>query len=247
MGKRKKKGKPDSRAADKPQEVQFRPLHGALQELRATLQTASPTPAKSKEPTSTPAKPEAKSSKSIDQKTYDERMALQQAYRGVKRLSSHASAGATPPERAPQPPPDRSPREDAMRPVQRMVADGVRFVVEEDEGGVRAYRASRGKQALEPLKKGNATPEASLDLHGFREEAARQMLQRWVRSERERRRHVVRIIHGQGHHSAGSAVLRDAVRSELESGLCAAYVDAFATATPKQGGQGALLVALKRR
>lgn len=185
----------------------------------------------------------------VDQRTYDERMALLRAYQGVEPLKGEQRRPAKLPmleaERAQT---SAAVREEAFRPIERMVAEGVRFVVEDDAlTGLRAYRASRGKQALEPLKAGKAKPEAALDLHGFREEPAREMLQRWLRSERERGRRVVLVVHGQGHHSAGSAVLKEAVYDELRSGISAAFVEAFMTAAQSQGGQGATLVALRPR
>jgi DNA-nicking Smr family endonuclease len=55
----------------------------------------------------------------------------------------------------------------------------------------------------------------------------------------------VLLIHGKGLHSGGISVLREATVAEL-MGPSSGMVHAFATAVPRDGGEGATYVLVKR-
>ena len=64
---------------------------------------------------------------------------------------------------------------------------------------------------------------------------------------RTRGERCVLVIHGKGHHSAGSGVLRGEISAWLSQGRAREHVAAFATAHDEDGGEGAVYVALMNR
>ncbi len=103
--------------------------------------------------------------------------------------------------------------------------------------------AGVSKSQLAELAAGKRHVAAQIDLHGKTAvegaEAVRMFLQRQLSGL------CVLLIHGKGLHSGGLAVLRDAVIEEL-MGPSSGMVQAFATAMPKDGGEGATYVMVKR-
>jgi DNA-nicking Smr family endonuclease len=53
-------------------------------------------------------------------------------------------------------------------------------------------------------------------------------------------------VHGRGQHSGGRPILKDALPRWLAGGACAGIVLAFAPARPRDGGDGATYVQLRR-
>jgi DNA-nicking Smr family endonuclease len=100
---------------------------------------------------------------------------------------------------------------------------------------------------LHELGSGSLPAEASCDLHGLRAEAARAQLTRFIQSSVAQRRRVVLVICGRGVHSGSTGpVLLDVAVTTLAEPPVAVHVLAFASAAPAQGGEGALLVRLRR-
>ena len=98
------------------------------------------------------------------------------------------------------------------------------------------------------LRRGELEPEEDIDLHGLRREAAERLIATRIKSASARGLRCVLVVHGKGMRSAaGEAVLRDAVPNWLAKMPCAAHVKAFAPAPQKMGGEGATLVALRRK
>jgi len=103
-------------------------------------------------------------------------------------------------------------------------------------------------RVLRALRNGEHRPEARLDLHGQKREAALRATERFVSASRQSGRRVVLVIHGRGQNSEdGTAVLRPALQAWLGSAAAAqAGVMAFAPAPARAGGAGATLVLLRR-
>ena len=86
-----------------------------------------------------------------------------------------------------------------------------------------------------------ATIDATLDLHGLNESAAHQRLERFiVTAVRQGQRRLV-VITGKG-----KGVLKAAVPVWLEAPRLRAHIAAISAAPPEKGGEGALLVLLKK-
>lgn len=184
--------------------------------------------------------------------SYDDRVALRQAYAGVVRGRSEK---ATRPRAVPKGIDDSIEKravklaDDAARArLAGLVGDGVRFDVTKDRDGfVEGARTGSDPGPLRELKGGRAAPDAELDLHGMRADAAEGALVRFLREKRRGGARVVRIIHGKGSHSEGGvAVLAERVLTVLTEGDGAAHVLAFSSTAADRGGVGALLVRLDR-
>lgn len=135
---------------------------------------------------------------------------------------------------------------EARRHLGALVAGGIRFeVTKREDGRVAGMRANGDGGLLKRLARGLMPAEAELDLHGYFGVEAEAEVVKFVRAQYKRSRDVVRIIHGKGLHSKdGVGVLCDHVVHALTEGGAAPVVLAFATAPPKAGGSGAMLVKL---
>ena len=121
------------------------------------------------------------------------------------------------------------------------------FVVERDDDHVRGYREDLGARALRVVESGRFFPHMSIDLHGHRVATMREELARFLREASRKGASRVLIVHGKGLHSDnGLGVLGVAVVEQLTDGPAAPLVLAFATASRRLGGTGALVVQLKK-
>lgn len=115
--------------------------------------------------------------------------------------------------------------------------------IEVEADRYRARAAGVSKAQVADLAAGKRHVAATLDLHGKNTldgaEAVRAFLLRQLSGQ------CVLIIHGKGLHSDGLALMRDATIEEL-LGPSSGMVQAFATAAPKDGGEGATYVLVKR-
>lgn len=96
------------------------------------------------------------------------------------------------------------------------------------------------------LRQGEKPIEARLDLHGLTQDAAHAALARFIGSCWERGLRCVLVITGKGNRD-GSGVLRAQVPRWLNEAAFRPRILAFTHAKPKDGGEGALYVLLKRR
>ncbi|HBI22443.1 MAG TPA: DNA mismatch repair protein MutS [Legionella sp.] len=97
---------------------------------------------------------------------------------------------------------------------------------------------------LRELKSGKIRWEARLDLHGLRPDDAQHALCSFVTHQYHQARRCVLIIHGKGGNRHGEApVLKNHVNHWLQQ---LPQVLAFHSALPRDGGNGALYVLLKR-
>ena len=104
-------------------------------------------------------------------------------------------------------------------------------------GGVQRRESER-------LRRGRFTIEADLDLHGRTVADASAALDRFLEDCRRRGRRCVRIVHGKGFGSpSGQPIMKAHVDRWLRD---RSEVLAFCSATPPDGGTGALYVLLRR-
>lgn len=103
------------------------------------------------------------------------------------------------------------------------------------------------RKLVKQLKQGQPPPQTSLDLHGRTAAAAVDVLDRFVTGAVSAGRLCVLVVHGRGHHSSGDGpILKNAVITALCALPLARLVLAFASAPRELGGEGALLVRLRR-
>ncbi len=171
--------------------------------------------------------------------------------RDEARLWREAMKGATPYEgRLPEadeapPPPDLSPL--PVPPEQPPLREPV------PPGPARsAHALDHGKtvgidrRTADRLKKGGMAIEARLDLHGLTQDEAYGALRRFLLASYERERRCLLVITGKGTRE-GSGVLRGQVPRWLNEASLRPFILAFSYAQPRDGGEGALYVLLKRR
>ncbi len=96
------------------------------------------------------------------------------------------------------------------------------------------------------MRRGQIDIEARIDLHGLTQEQAHRALHAFLLGSRDAGRRAVMVITGKGRGS-GEGVLRDAVPRWLNEASIRPMIRAFSHAAPKDGGEGALYVLLKRR
>ena len=140
-------------------------------------------------------------------------------------------------------------REGGAPPSPRALPDDaqVHLMLEEHDGVLAARRAGISFRELGRLRQGHISIGATLDLHGFRVEAARTATLTFLVERMRNGDRAVLIIHGKGTHSPGGhAVLRDHIMDWLCAGPMARGVAAFVSASEHLGGSGALVVLLAR-
>ena len=105
-------------------------------------------------------------------------------------------------------------------------------------------RAGVRRREMERLRRGRYEIEANLDLHGRFMADAMPALSRFIEDSCRAHRRCVRIVHGKGFGSPGG---RPIMKANVDRWLRArSEVLAFCSATPPDGGTGALYVLLKR-
>ena len=98
------------------------------------------------------------------------------------------------------------------------------------------------------LGRGDPEPEEKIDLHGLRRDSVSRLLADRIKSAHARGIRCLVVVHGRGQRSGtGEAVLRDAIPGWLTKSACAKHLLGFAPAPNRLGGEGAMLVLLRRR
>ncbi len=101
-------------------------------------------------------------------------------------------------------------------------------------------------RTLDRLKRGRLRPEARLDLHGMTQDEAHGALVSFMADAQAGGKRCVIVITGRGRNSEGGGVLRNQTPNWLNTPAIRARILAFATAQPRDGGDGALYVLLRR-
>ena len=100
-----------------------------------------------------------------------------------------------------------------------------------------------GQDVLSRLRRGHWSVQRHLDLHGMTRDVAREALALFIRHAERDGLRCVRVVHGKGNGSPGrEPVLKGKVRAWL---VQKSEVLAFAQASARDGGHGAVLVLLR--
>ena len=103
------------------------------------------------------------------------------------------------------------------------------------------------KRTAARLKRGQLPIEGRLDLHGLTQAEAHRELGDFLAAAQDSGRRCVLVITGKGRGAEGGGVLRAAVPRWLNEPGQRQRVVAFCHATPRDGGEGALYVMVRRR
>jgi DNA-nicking Smr family endonuclease len=109
-----------------------------------------------------------------------------------------------------------------------------------------APNASLDRRTDERLRRGRLSIQARLDLHGMTQAEAHAALNGFVQRSQAAGRRAILIITGKGALTAGGGVLRRAVPRWLHEPPLRELVLAVREAQPKDGGEGALYVLLRK-
>ncbi len=105
-------------------------------------------------------------------------------------------------------------------------------------------RDGHSPRLLRRLKRGEYAVQDEIDLHRLTQAQAEAVLREFLRDARQEGKLCVRIIHGKGLRSGDAGpVLKNLVDRVLR---LRADVIAFVSATPRDGGSGAVLALLER-
>lgn len=98
------------------------------------------------------------------------------------------------------------------------------------------------KKLQRKIRQGQIRPQASLDLHGYRQHEALDALEAFLGNALAQGLRMVIIVHGQGYRSQSDAVLKPLVQRWLAS---QSQVLAWCPAQPRDGAAGASYVYLR--
>ncbi len=140
---------------------------------------------------------------------------------------------------APPPPPPRSPRTATASPP-----PSVPVAPELDPDLSHGNAPGLDKRTQTKMRRGQMDIEARIDLHGMTQAEAHRALGGFLFDQQAMGRRTVLVITGKG--AGGEGVLREAVPRWLNEGDNRRMIRAFSHAAPKDGGEGALYVLLKR-
>lgn len=102
---------------------------------------------------------------------------------------------------------------------------------------------SINEKIFKALRAGKISIDEEIDLHGMIVDEAHQNLQIFLRESQQNGFRCVRIVHGKGHKAGDRPILKNKVNNWLRQLRC---VLAFCSATPRDGGTGAVYVLLRR-
>lgn len=177
----------------------------------------------------------------------DDLSAWQRYTRDVRRLGGGARTPALQPLQpvAPVPQPPQLPQ---LPP--RPKAPAVPAVVAEQKApGEKAPGVAPGldRRTLANLRRGRIPPQATIDLHGMTQAAAHRVLSPFVVRAQADGKRCVLVITGKGYGTEGAiGVLKTAVPRWLNEPPLVARILGFCHAPPALGGEGALLILLRR-
>ncbi len=103
------------------------------------------------------------------------------------------------------------------------------------------------RRTADRLRRGQLPIEAEIDLHGLTQADAHRALTAFIAGQQAAGRRCVRVITGKGTFREGGGVLRAAVPRWLNEAGLRDRVLAISHAQPRDGGEGALYLLLKRR
>ena len=104
--------------------------------------------------------------------------------------------------------------------------------------------SSLSKKSIRNFKKGNVSIENRLDLHGFNEVEARNLLEEFINQSAESGRRLILVVTGKG--QKGEGVIKNNIVSWLNTKGLRNKILAVSYASNKHGGSGALYILLRK-
>lgn len=126
-----------------------------------------------------------------------------------------------------------------------VVAGTSRIDISQTDEYIQGYSPDVRPDMCEAMHAGRIPAQDSLDMHGLTLDEARPVLEEFIRQARNCGLRCVNIIHGRGLRSPAGPVLKEAIRTWMDSGPLRKLVMAYATAPPSDGGSGATYILLR--
>ena len=175
-----------------------------------------------------------------DKKPSDDDIALFRRSIGPVRKVSHDRVGPAGKQLSPRP---RAPGEQHDPDLTDTFSDQVETPEVAPDEALFYTRPGLQLRQQQRLRRGQLAIGDELDLHGMTASQARTAIMEFIAACRDRQIRCVRIIHGKGYGAGGNApVLKNRLNSWLRQHQ---EVLAFSSATPRDGGTGALYVLLR--
>ncbi len=169
---------------------------------------------------------------------------FKEAMRGVRPLDR---SGAPTPVAVRDGPPPGGGEDPALRALEEFCRTGT-VAPEHTREYVEHAADAAGRLYIRDLRSGRFAIQAHLDLHGLTVDAARRVVDIFLRESVRAGYSSVRIIHGRGRHSdRGRPLLKEHVERWLRHRRLARFVMAFTSARAVDGGGGAVYVLLRPR
>ena len=141
-------------------------------------------------------------------------------------------------------------RTSSRRPVPRARAEAAdeepNFQIVTSGERVEGVAAGVDRAWLRRLRAGDVRVESRIDLHGLNARSAHATVRRALERAHGEGLRCVLVVHGRGVHSPEGPVLRAFLLRWLTESRVASIVMAFASARPRDGGEGATYVLLRR-
>jgi DNA-nicking Smr family endonuclease len=166
-----------------------------------------------------------------------DRAALEEALAGVKPLRGGAVHARTPSRAATKP---------APRGREESTSEGQQFQIVTSGERVEGVAVGVDRAWLRRLRAGEVRVESRVDLHGLNARSAHVAVRRALERAHTDGQRCVLVVHGRGLHSPEGPVLRAFLLRWLTESRVAPIVMAFACARPRDGGEGATYVLLRR-
>lgn len=135
-------------------------------------------------------------------------------------------------------------KQQEFEPIPDQLSDEWEVAPVDYEETIKFAQDGIGYKQMHALKTGNVIVEDHLDLHGYTIQEARQVLVEFIHFAQTTGARCVRIVHGKGYKAAQRhPIIKNKINSWLRQHP---DVLAFHSATPKDGGNGAVYVLIKR-
>ncbi len=136
---------------------------------------------------------------------------------------------------------------DAIDELRAIVSGEAPFDLSDGDEFIEGRAAGVSQDIVRKLRRGDFAVQGHVDLHGLTREEAKRDVEAFLRAARNGGKRCVLVVHGRGLHSKDQLpVLKDALRTWLQTARFSRHVLAFATARPADGGAGAVYVLLRR-
>ncbi|HYB12904.1 MAG TPA: Smr/MutS family protein [Myxococcota bacterium] len=164
-----------------------------------------------------------------------DRAALEAALTGVKPLRTGTTRV-----------PSRAGARPTARPHGESTRDEPSFHIVTSGERVEGVATGVDRAWLRRLRAGDVRVESRVDLHGLNARSAHVAIRRAIEAAYADGQRCVLVVHGRGLHSPEGPVLRAFLLRWLTESRVAPIVMAFASARPRDGGEGATYVLLRR-